>query len=135
MGTNYYLIIKGRNVPEALKEETDGFGRLHIGKSSGGWHFALRVYPKAGIHDLADWISIFNIGPILNEYRDLVSVDDMIDKITQRRSISTIEKDESWYARNLAEPGLNGLCRCKVDGERCIGHGNGTWDLFVNDFS
>jgi hypothetical protein len=40
MGTNYYLVNK----------ETDE--RLHIGKSSGGWCFALRVHHDRHIDSL-----------------------------------------------------------------------------------
>ena len=40
-----------------------------------------------------------------------------------------------WFMQNNAEHGPNGLVRSKIDGHHCIGHGAGTWDLEVGDFS
>jgi len=36
---------------------------------------------------------------------------------------------------NQAEPGPDGLARHKVNDGHCIGHGEGTWDLIIGEFS
>lgn len=36
---------------------------------------------------------------------------------------------------NNAELGPNNLLRHKIDGQFCIGHGEGTWDYCIGDFS
>ena len=41
---------------------------------------------------------------------------------------------EDFYRSNCAEPGLNSLVRAKLN-QYCIGHGNGTYDYFLGDFS
>jgi hypothetical protein len=89
MGTNYYWHEKppcehcGRN--------DDGY---HIGKSSAGWNFSLHVAQTVTVGDediyvmsLADWERIFAISGsyIRNEYRDPVSVEEMMATITDRK--------------------------------------------------
>lgn len=51
MGTNYYL---QKNVCGCCGRPEK---QIHIGKSSAGWAFALRVYPHDGIKDYDDWNS------------------------------------------------------------------------------
>ena len=109
MGTNYYVEYNqcehcGRN------------DRRHIGKSSAGWAFSLRVYPDEGINTFDDWKPIFFAGSIVDEYGNDVPAGQMIHKITNR----------SWP---------KGLRRSKVDGWHCVGHGEGTWDYIQGDFS
>jgi len=50
MGTNYYL---HENVCESCGRSDEP---LHIGKSSAGWVFTLRIYPDKGINSLEDWL-------------------------------------------------------------------------------
>jgi hypothetical protein len=119
MGTNYYLHFKGE--------------KIHIGKSSGGWCFALHVYPEHGIRDLDDWVQAFKYGTIFNEYDDPISVDGMMWTITDRKWHSEDFTDDFLEA-NQAERGPNGLLRSQI-GRGCIGHGSGTWDLIVGEFS
>lgn len=94
MGTNYYL--KGSRCEHCGR----GSGDLHIGKSSAGWTFALRVYlPYDGepnwqtqdfdksihsISSLDDWRPLFERFGIINEYGEDVSVADMLRTITER---------------------------------------------------
>ncbi len=51
MGTNYYWS------PPDAKCATCGHVKesLHIGKSSAGWAFSLRIHPELGINCLDDW--------------------------------------------------------------------------------
>lgn len=108
MGTNYYLHR------ESCAHCGRGDGPLHIGKSGAGWAFSLHVYPEDGIKDLGDWQALW--GPphrIVNEYRDEVTPADMLASIAERPPT---------------------CLRHTVDGF-CIGHGAGTWDLMVGEFS
>ena len=132
MGTNYYLHEK----PSCPTCDRD-FESRHIGKSSAGWCFALHVIPEDGINDLPDWQRLWSLpgAKITNEYGDTVTPDDMLRAITQRgRGIGGEKATSRWYADNHAEPGPNGLARHRI-GRRCLGHGEGTWDLILGEFS
>lgn len=62
---------------------------LHIGKSSFGWHFNLCIYPCLDIYSLNDWKKLFNDTSsytIYDEENEIVSADEMISKITERKS-------------------------------------------------
>ena len=110
MGTNYYL-HRSRKKP------------LHIGKSSGGWVFALRVarvgergdYPAG----LDGWRRLWNTkgSRIVDEYQRPVTPAEMEKIITER----------SWSGRGS-------LHRTSVGTDGCVGQGDGTWDMFDCDF-
>lgn len=70
--------------------------KLHIGKSSIGWHFSLCIYPVLSIYTLEDWKKLFSSENyiIKDEFDVEVSVDDMLDCITNRSSID-FDKFES----------------------------------------
>lgn len=127
MGTNYYLRYNQCEKCGHLEEK-------HIGKSSVGWCFALHVYPDEGINDLLEWEVLWKIGDIYDEYERKITSAEMKRIITERKWKGTV-LDRGWYFSNNAEPGPNGLARSKIDGSHCIGHGAGTWDLEVGDFS
>jgi hypothetical protein len=127
MGTNYYLRYK-------QCEHCGKYEERHIGKSSGGWCFALHVYPDKGINDLLEWELLWLIGEIYNEYGEKVGPVEMKSIITERKWRGS-RLDQSWFNINQAEPGPNGLARSQIDGSHCIGHGAGTWDLEVGEFS
>ena len=111
MGTNYYLEGK-KPCPHCGR----GYADLHIGKSSGGWTFALHVYPENGINTLEDWKPLLRGGKIKDEYGRDVTFTDMLATITKR-----------------SHP--QGLKRDTIDGDRCVGHGDGTYDYCTGDFS
>lgn len=145
MGTNYYLISNG-NLLDRLAGKPEE--ELHIGKSSAGWCFSLHVIPELKINSLRDWYRLCrkdnNI--IKNEYGDIVSLESLIQTITQRKSshsstskltYSTLYgeiSEQQYLDMNSAERGPNNLLRHKV-GVSCIKHGTGTWDLICGDFS
>jgi hypothetical protein len=113
----------------------------HIGKSSGGWVFALHVYPEDGINDLEDWERLWSqSGLIIDECGDEVSVEEMRRTITDRSWPQKKDKPlmyESWehFNRvNNCQDGPNGLVRGHLS-ERNIKHGAGTWDCYVGEFS
>ena len=51
---------------------------------------------------------------------------------------AVIAPHQNWpefHKANHSEPGPKGLLRHKLDPQHCIGHGHGTWDLIVGEFS
>lgn len=146
MGTNYYL---HRNVcPHCLRPEE----KLHIGKSSGGWCFALHVDAERNINSLDDWKKLFDgeDNGIVNEYGDPLTAPEMLEVITDRKAYAgkplpeKFPDDDYFYPgwtkqryldSNHAEEGPLGLLRAKIDGRHCVGHGEGTWDCIQGEFS
>jgi hypothetical protein len=115
MGTNYYLTKQnGEICPHCGRANSTE--RLHIGKSSAGWCFSLHVYPEKEIHDLADWLPLFESCAIEDEYDKRVSPKEMIQAITNR-----------------SHP--RGLSRSRVGQYGCVSNGPGTWDCLNTDFS
>lgn len=138
MGTNYYLY---KNTCECCGR---GDEERHIGKSSGGWCFALHVYPREEINNLDDWRELFATRgvSIKDEYGDTISSLAMLDIITNRSWKGDKEKTpygyvswEQFHRDNHSLFGPNNLLRSKIDGVHCVGHGEGTWDLIIGDFS
>lgn len=113
MGTNYYLIR------ECCPHCNRGNDRIHIGKSSAGWCFSLRVHDDDGIMSLDDWETQWSQPNtrIVDEYGEHVSVEHMRSRILER----------AWS-------GPGGLKRHPID-NFCIGHGDGTYDLIQGEFS
>lgn len=113
MGTNFYFYRA--DLP-----------RLHIGKSSAGWTFALHV--EGEIQSLEDWkrFLVKEPGEIRDEYGNVWTLGDLLREITER----------SWpgVREPIGEPGPNGLVRCRVGKGLCVGHGPGTWDLIEGEF-
>lgn len=131
MGTNYYFY---ENSPCEKCGRSDE--ARHIGKSSAGWVFALHVYPEDGINTLDDWGIRFTKAAaiIRDEYGRDVGQSDMWTIITGRKWKDR-DQSEQWYRENHAEAGPHGLARTSVDGRYCVGHGEGTWDYHIGDFS
>lgn len=114
MGTNYYLHqTPDGECCECLSES------LHIGKSSAGWCFALHVMPENNISTLDDWRNLWAAPEafIRDEYGKKIFIADMELIITARL----------WHGKFPR--------RRSIDGSHCIGHGNGTWDYVIGDFS
>ena len=146
MGTNYYLVDKSQICPHCGHNPNP---ELHIGKSSAGWHFGLHVYPDMqpkvlggkSLLTLDDWIKLFDCPnvEIKDEYGAVISKEDMLDCIKNRgrseRPMDIMGDIPRMMARGICEWGLNNLLRSKIDGHHCIGHGEGTWDYEVGDFS
>ena len=137
MTTNYY--IQERPPCECCGRP---FESRHIGNSAVGWCFALHIYPDEDISDLEDWKVFWKGKPIRDEYRHEVSEQKMLCIITEREREQGWEKKpygyDSWedfFRHNSAKKGPKGLLRSRVDGRHCVGHGAGTWDLFVGEFS
>lgn len=107
MGTNYYLEAK-----PACKECGRPHERRHIGKSSAGWVFSLRIYPE-GPRNLEDWIALFYEADaqIFDEYGTQLTPEAMIEKIAGRSHPKGLQRG--------------------TDGR----HGPGTWDYCEYEFS
>lgn len=147
MGTNFYWHEK-----PPCKCCGRAFDRIHIGKSSCGWCFSLHVQQHGGefdehdgISSLADWERQFSVPGswIEDEYGETLTVEEMLKCIKERKGGRDKSEGppwgcptwESFYTQNSAQPGPEGLLRHRIDGVHCVGHGEGTWDLLVGDFS
>ena len=133
MGTNYYM-AKGEHLPESyyehplnglLRAGTGVCAKIHIGKSSGGWCFALHTMPAHGIHNLQDWkefaARLLEEGwRIENEYHDVITPAELWEIV-----------ERVGWARNDGQP----LLRHEVDNKYCIGHGEGLYDYMIGYFS
>jgi hypothetical protein len=134
MGSNYYIR------PHALWAfEPEQEQRVHLGKSSAGWCFLLRVYPERGINDLSDWLPVLRGSEykepaiIFDEYGRSVGVNEMVEIITRRSGKHWHETDKVYSPSNVVCAGPNGLLRyAECQG---IKHGPGTWDCVAWDFS
>jgi hypothetical protein len=144
MGTNYYFVTGDETAEECphCGHEYTKPEEIHIGKSSAGWCFSLHVYPENNILTLSDWIEIWEHSKsssyIKNEYGDKIPTSEMLANIADRGNWpdpNSVHTPFSWYEKNSAEPGLKNLARHKIDGKHCIGHGDGTWDYIVGEFS
>ena len=110
MGTNYYARIDACPVCTRCDPADD----MHIGKSSGGWAFALHVDPSEGVCDLEDWLEIF-YDPTVSLWREdgkRLTPDQMLVVITNRDPLNSL--------------------RLKLS-DHCIGHGP-TYDLVLGEF-
>jgi len=137
MGTNYYMI---QNTCEHCGR---GESKKHIGKSSGGWCFSLRVYPEDDIDNLDDWKKLFHADGITfkDEYGDIKTECEVLSIIEDRSSEDCFDKKpygyDSWgsfHALNGSEEGPNGLLRHRITGGHCVGHGDGTFDYICGEF-
>lgn len=124
MGTNYYLHAEGRCPTCGHLKDT-----LHIGKSSAGWCFALQRTEE--LPTLSAWIAKWQSGKIKDEYGKEISPGEMVQIIAGRSWSRGHTLD---YAANNAVPGPNGLARHAISSS-CNGHGEGTWDYMIGDFS
>ena len=70
--------------------------KIHIGKSSMGWHFGLCIYPEYGLDTLDDWIKLFRTsGNIIVDEEDReLKTSEMLDRIEDRKQLE-FEKYES----------------------------------------
>lgn len=120
MSANYYL--HQNECPHCGRTDAP----LHIGKSSAGWHFMLRVYPDKGITTLEDWTTLFHgDGFILDEYGQALTTDEMLVCITRRNNDGQNPPTAEFLRYNEAIYGKNGLAA--LDHVRLIAKGRGTW--------
>lgn len=137
MGTNYYWHEENKC---SLCGHNAG-RKLHIGKASMGWYFSLRVYRSDGPANLSEWQALWaSGGKIRDEYECELSITEMMSLITQRsswrKSPAPYDSWPAFHCANTSEDGINGLARTDTSRDPgCIGHGDGTWSMFIVDFS
>jgi hypothetical protein len=132
MGTNYFLhsppCLHCGHEPEPL----------HIGKSSGGWCFALHIHPEQGLHDWQDiWARISAVEELGG------FIEDECGRTVESGLFFAIVWDNSrkephsldWLRANHALPGPYGLARRAIDGDHVVGHGDGPFDYCIGEFS
>ena len=155
MGTNYYLVYNEKEAATCpcCGHETIKSKELHIGKSSSGWTFSLHVYPDVDIRNWNDiqlecLHAIGKGGWIKDEYGTAVEWEMFVNIVTERSSMETLEHSvaicsaygswckgvDDYLERNNAIAGPNNLLRHKID-RCCVGHGEGTYDYIVGEFS
>lgn len=134
MGTNYFL--HSQKCPHCGIERKD---KMHLGKSSVGWCFSLHVYPEL---ELNDWDGILKYirfclaeygYRIENEYGDQISLTDFVKIVTERSHFRPWDQNKLFA--NRAVQGPNNLARHIIDDWHCIGHGEGTYDYIIGEFS
>lgn len=110
----------------------------------GGWCFHLEVYEHRGINSLKDWYLLFRNrrNVIKDEYDQVVTWQEMLSIITHRdgnnyadnppKRSSYYFSEEHFLRTNIAQYGPNGCLRAQISRTtNCIGHGAGTWDIFI----
>lgn len=140
MGTNYYWTETKNQCSHCGRADT--VREIHIGKSSAGWCFSLHVMPDAGIRNLEDWKALF-LTPesfIKDECGERITPNEMISRITDRERKPRTKAPymysswEEFDRTNESQEGPNGLIRHRLN-ERCVSHGDGTWDCIIGEFS
>lgn len=135
MGTNFYA-VKATKPPCECCGRAYEIERRHIGKSSAGWCFSLHVIPEDGINTLNDWRREWSAEGVTieDEYGAAWTPADMLERIANRCWPAAKPHSPQFYEQNGAQPGPDGLLRHRI-GSHCIGHGEGTWDYIVGEFS
>lgn len=130
MSTNHYAIIKHAS------------DKIHVGKSSASWVYALRVFPdgvnfgpkgRIKIRNLEDWMELF-LDPrvhVINEYNHRISVFNMIKIIAKRPRWERKKRTAGAYEFYDEEVGL---WRMRPGMYGVIANGPGTWDLHDDYF-
>lgn len=116
MGTNYYLIHDERPpCPHCCRPYSNE--KLHIGKSSQGWCFALHYDAALGLTCLDEWQDKWGEPGwrIETEYGESVTPELMLQTIAGREH-------------------PKGLWRHTI-GDHCVCHGKGTWDMIPGESS
>ena len=132
MGTNYYAKLN-------YCEHCQRYEEFHLGSSSSRWCFSLHVYPDDGINTLNDLMNHIGDNQIYNEYDEEISKAEFLNSVMERswpeRDLSKYGSFDKFLDMNEAKLGPNNLLRHKIDGRFCIGHGEGTWDYLIGEFS
>jgi hypothetical protein len=119
MGTNYYWHPGGVRRDEVLGQETPN---LHVGKSSAGWTFSLRIHPDQDINTLDDWRARWATGVIFDEYDHPVTAAEMEAIVTDRAHPKGLRS-------HVGLTDAQGLWRSSAR------YGGPTWDLCDDEFS
>lgn len=101
--------------------------------------------PEDGIQTLDDWRKLIQDpkNKVIDEYSDQLTPEYMLNIIQDRgRAVEWDDwvphgyvSEQDFHAKNGSERGPKNLIRRRRDGQRCIGHGEGTWDYIAVNFS
>ena len=104
MGTNYYVVKNGPSVREPI----------HIGKSSIGWLFNFQAHNEPWeippvvwntYNQVVEWLKKYTVDSteyvIMDEYDEIVSLDDLIELIRWKQEDCKDNPDNFKYARNV----------------------------------
>lgn len=131
MSTNYYATIDAAE-PCAHCGHVPEPRRIHIGKSSAGWTFALHVEPDDPEHPStwSEWLAFLARADVSieDEYGLPCQLATFVD-VVECRSSSRPSPAPEWMERNGAVPGPRGLVRRHLS-VYTIGHGE---DYYPND--
>jgi hypothetical protein len=72
---------------------------------------------------------------IRDEYGSTLAPWEMLAVITVRHYPDDRNLTDGFCAENHAIKGPFNLARARIDGRHCVGHGDGTWDLILGEFS
>lgn len=101
MGINYYWQTGPENRCAACNHLLDDSPeQVHIGKSSAGWAFLLRIHPELRVHNLEDWKALWSKpgSVIYDGSGQTITPDLMLSIITDRSNpLSVEERDFSKY--------------------------------------
>ena len=94
------------------------------------------MYPEHGVHELTDLLAFIGKKRIEDEYGQIISREIFNEIVTERSWFETedLYRTQAFLRQNHAVPGPKNLLRSKIDGQHCIGHGDGTYDLIVGEF-
>ena len=112
---------------------------LHIGKSSGGWVFLVRLYPEHGIDSLDDWKALLMaepFGKILDEYGRTYTVGGLMSWIEGRQWTTPCVLSFEELVLNGAEYTDGNLLRpVERHEDGCtVRNGEGTYSYLYHDF-
>lgn len=104
MGTNYYVVPNRPSIEEPI----------HIGKSSAGWMFLFQdvcePYRDVPViwhsyDEVEDWLHRHTVDlndyVIINEYDEIVSFDELINRIQEKQISCKNNPDNFTYCRNV----------------------------------
>ena len=104
MGTNYYVVRNRPSVEEPI----------HIGKSSCGWMFLFQEIdspwyePPIVWHtyeQVMDWLQRYTVDTdeyiILNEYDEIVNLEDLIELIEEKQKLCKDNPDNFTHCKNV----------------------------------
>lgn len=93
MGINYY---QEKNICQCCKR----YDRQHIGKSSVGWQFVFQAYntDKKQIKSFKDWKKELQDGVIVNDFGQIVPLEDFLSMVESKKSESNNQYD--WLVKH-----------------------------------
>lgn len=157
MGTNFYAKSKITNKTIHIGKSSGGwcFG-LHVYVTVGEDNELIKQKTLFSLnphftlpYDFESWKKLIEnpLWYIEDEYGNKWCSRDMLETIECRRwhnreswedvdwKLYGYHSEEHFHSLNHSERGPNGLLRSKIDMRHCVGHGEGTYDYLIGDFS